>query len=103
MLQNGGEFQWESSTQGLILTSANILAFVVPLFTDSLIRLMGGKTLLLVGTGLSGVLTLLQPVGARFSPYVLVALRIGLGLVGVRELLEQKEGEKNGEKKKKTE
>ena len=83
MLQNGGEFQWESSTQGLILTSVNILAFVMPLFTVSLIRLMGGKTLLLLVTGLSGVLTLLQPVGARLSPYVLVALRMGFGLVAV--------------------
>lgn len=51
--------------------------------TDSLSRLMGGKTLLLLGMGLAGVLTFLQPVGARLSPYVLAALRIGTGLVVV--------------------
>ena len=83
VFQTRGEFQWESSVQGLILSSINMLGFIMPLMTDYLSRQVGGKSLLLVSTGLSGALTVLQPPGARLSPYALVALRMALGMFGV--------------------
>ncbi|KAK7094065.1 hypothetical protein V1264_007736 [Littorina saxatilis] len=77
-----GEFRWESSTQGLVLSAANMLGFVMPLMTDFFSRLVGGKRLLLIGMAMTAICTILQPIGARMSPYILIALRMGVGLAG---------------------
>ncbi|XP_076439466.1 putative transporter slc-17.2 isoform X2 [Babylonia areolata] len=76
-----GEFDWDSSTQGLLLSSSMMLSFVTPLLVDYFCRKIGGKRLMLVAMLTASCLSLLQPAGARLSPYVLVALRIGIGSV----------------------
>ncbi|XP_076451526.1 putative transporter slc-17.2 [Babylonia areolata] len=76
------QFDWDSSTQGLLLSSTGILAFVMPLMVDLLSRKVGGKLLLFCSMLCAACVTMLSPLAARLSPYVLMALRMVIGLVG---------------------
>ena len=78
-----GEFGWDSSMQGLIIMSTDIVGFIMPLMTDALSRKMGAKMLYFICIAINCVCTLLVPVGARLSPFVLVALRMVGGFASV--------------------
>ncbi|XP_076452157.1 putative transporter slc-17.2 isoform X2 [Babylonia areolata] len=77
-----GEFDWDSSTQGLLLSSSSMLAFVMPLMVDLLSRKVGGKLLLFCSMLCAACVTMLNPLAARLSPFVLMALRLVIGFVG---------------------
>lgn len=80
------EFEWESSVQGLILSSFTFLAWVTPIFTYSLCRRFGAKTIMLAGMLTSGCLTMLMPLGARLSPYALITMRVIVGFALVSKI-----------------
>lgn len=78
-----GEFDWSSSTQGLILSSF-YWGYILPqIAAGRLADKFGPKYLLLAGGSLGAIMTLLAPVAARFHVGCLIATRAfcGLGLV----------------------
>ncbi|KAL8624315.1 hypothetical protein ACOMHN_044746 [Nucella lapillus] len=75
----GGEFDWDTSIRGLLLSGSSMLSCLTPLLTDHLSRRVGAKVLLFWTMLLSGGVTLLQPLGTRVSPYLLVAMRMLIG------------------------
>ncbi|KAL8624314.1 hypothetical protein ACOMHN_044745 [Nucella lapillus] len=80
----GGEFDWDSSTRGLLLSGVSMLTFVMPFFTDHLSRRVGAKALLFWTMLMAGGVTMLQPLGTRVSPYLLLAMRMLIGFIGKR-------------------
>ncbi|XP_025084579.1 probable small intestine urate exporter isoform X1 [Pomacea canaliculata] len=73
------EFDWDSSIQSLVVSSGGFIHFLAPMFTDALCRYMGSKRVMTTIISLSGVLTVLNPLAARISPYFLIVLRVLVG------------------------
>ena len=84
-----GEFDWDKSLQGVILSSY----FIGYLSTQMLGGWLGGRFGVkhVAGTGLllSVAFTVLLPAAARSSPYYVITLRVLLGAASVGEVLKR--------------
>ncbi|CAG5131748.1 unnamed protein product, partial [Candidula unifasciata] len=74
------EFDWDPEVQGLVLTSIMFTSFIGPLLANAMKEKLGNKLTLTILTLVSTLLTFLSPVAARINPYLLVALRILIGI-----------------------
>ncbi|XP_046579537.1 uncharacterized transporter slc-17.2-like [Haliotis rubra] len=73
------EFDWDSETQGLVLSSAYYTGIVSPFFGSALSRRFGPKNVIFIGLFIGGLSSMLVPTGARASVYVVVVLRLLMG------------------------
>lgn len=78
-----GEFDWDETTQGYILGAFFYGYIVTQVPGGWLASKFGGKNLFGYGVLCTSVLTLITPVAARYSVYLLIAVRVleGLGEV----------------------
>ncbi|KAK6628105.1 hypothetical protein RUM44_010587 [Polyplax serrata] len=74
------EFNWSSSTVGLILSSVFYGFIIGPTISGYLCFKYGGQIILIIGTICSGVTYLMIPEGTRFSPIALCIIRVFTGL-----------------------
>uniref|UniRef100_A0A646QF35 VGT2 n=1 Tax=Hemiscolopendra marginata TaxID=943146 RepID=A0A646QF35_9MYRI len=75
-----GEFDWEKKEVGILLSCFFYGYILTQIPSGWLCEKIGGKRVLIVGVGMTAVLTLLIPEGARLSIYVLIAIRIVQGM-----------------------
>jgi len=75
-----GEFIWPKKTQGLILSSFFWGYLITQIPGGWLAQRIGGKRVIAYFSVISIISTLLSSLGARFSPYLLIALRILNGI-----------------------
>ncbi|XP_071110049.1 uncharacterized transporter slc-17.2-like [Haliotis cracherodii] len=73
------EFDWDSETQGLILSSAFYTGIVSPIIGSALSRRFGPKNVIFIGLFVGGLSSLLIPTAARASVYAVVVLRLLIG------------------------
>lgn len=83
-LQDMGEFVWSRQFQGYVLSSYFYGYLVTQILGGFLSGKYGAKYVLGTGMIIMVVMTLLTPVAARISAYLLIVLRIALGAAGVR-------------------
>lgn len=83
-LQDMGEFVWSRQFQGYVLSSYFYGYLVTQILGGFLSGKYGAKHVLGTGMIIMVVMTLLTPVAARISSYLLIVLRIALGAAGVR-------------------
>ncbi|XP_071109519.1 uncharacterized transporter slc-17.2-like [Haliotis cracherodii] len=74
-----GEFDWDSETQGIILSAAFYSSFIAPAISGFVARRFGAKIVVGVSVSASAVATLLTPLGARAHVNFLIGLRVFLG------------------------
>ena len=79
------EFEWDRGLQGWILSSFFYGYIVTQILGGRIALRYGGKIVYGTGMLISIVCTVLVPVGARISPYCLLALRVIEGLAMVSE------------------
>lgn len=75
-----GEFDWDKETQGIILGAFFWGYLVTQIPGGWLAQRFGGKRVCGYFMLLASVATILSPVGARYSPYILIILRVVNGL-----------------------
>lgn len=68
---------------GIILSAFYFGYILTQVLGGVLSRKVGGATLIGIGVGTSGLLTLLTPIAARTHAGVLIALRIAIGMTEV--------------------
>ncbi|XP_067658259.1 uncharacterized transporter slc-17.2-like [Haliotis asinina] len=73
------EFDWDSETQGLVLSSAYYTGIISPIIGSALSRRFGPKNVIFIGMFVGGLSSLLVPTGARVSVYVVIVLRLLMG------------------------
>src|SRR6218665_732172 len=78
-----GEFIWDKETQGIILGAFFYGYLVTQLPVGILAQNFGGKRVLGYFLLVASAATLLCGVGARFSPYMLIFLRVVIGMASV--------------------
>jgi len=78
---NGAEFDWDKSTQGIILGSFFYGYICTQVLGGYLADKFGGKLGVVFGLGVMSLCSLMTPVMARLDPYALVVVRIFQGLV----------------------
>ncbi|XP_071512398.1 sialin-like isoform X2 [Panulirus ornatus] len=76
-----GEFEWEESIQGVILASFFWGYSCTNIVGGRAAEYLGGKLVFGLGIVLSALLTVLTPISARTSTELLIAARVGEGLV----------------------
>ncbi len=74
------EFHWTQTVKGLVLSSFFVGYLLLQVGAGALARRYGGKRVLAVAVAGWSAFTLLTPLAASLSVFVLVAARIGLGL-----------------------
>lgn len=77
------EFEWDSSTQGYVLSSFFYGYITTQLFGGWVATKIGGKRVFAIGIGVTALLTLITPVAARISVYFLLVVRIIEGVFEV--------------------
>jgi len=75
-----GEFDWNKETQGIILGAFFWGYLVTQIPGGWLAQRFGGKRVFGYFMLLASVATILSPLGARYSPYILITLRVVNGL-----------------------
>ncbi|XP_063846761.1 putative inorganic phosphate cotransporter isoform X3 [Scylla paramamosain] len=80
-----GEFDWDEKMQGLLQGAMNFGCAIMSLPNGRIVEVYGGKRMLGVMLACASVMSLLSPVAARMSIWVLIGLRVlqGVCLVGV--------------------
>jgi len=78
------DFDWDSKTQGLVLSSFFYGYIVTQILGGWLAGRLGGNRVYGIGVGVTALFTLLTPPLANASVYLLVAIRIIEGLFEVR-------------------
>ncbi len=81
-----GEFDWSDNLQGVVLSAFSYGYISTQLIGGVLAGRFGAKKTMFVGIALSTVTTLLGPLAAIVSPYLLIGLQILNGLGQVRPL-----------------
>ncbi|XP_046547073.1 uncharacterized transporter slc-17.2-like [Haliotis rubra] len=79
---NMPEFQWDSTTQGLVLSSNFFLASLSPLIGGALCHRFGGKMVVLITSFICGVCSLLTPLAARTHLVFLIVAKVLQGFCG---------------------
>ena len=80
----GPEFDWDRQLQGIILSAYYFGYLVTQIPTGFYLNpRFGGKWVMFVGMSSFSLLTFLSPPAARVSPYLLIIVQVGKGLVGV--------------------
>ncbi|KAG7199642.1 hypothetical protein KM043_014236 [Ampulex compressa] len=74
------EFDWDSKTQGLVLSSFFYGYISTQLLGGWLAARIGGKRVFAIGIGATSLFTIITPPLARMSVYILVGLRIVEGI-----------------------
>lgn len=80
------EFDWDSKTQGLVLSSFFYGYISTQLLGGWLGARIGGKRVFGLGIATTAFLTIITPPLARMSVYILVALRIVEGICEVSHI-----------------
>ncbi|GAB6024779.1 hypothetical protein CHUAL_009905 [Chamberlinius hualienensis] len=80
VLVEKGEFEWEKSVQGSILSAFFYGYILTQIPSGWLADKIGGKVVLATGLGVFSVLTLIIPVATRWSSYALLAIRVLHGM-----------------------
>ncbi|KAK6965705.1 sialin, partial [Biomphalaria glabrata] len=74
------EFDWDSETQGYLLTGVQFVGFLGPLVANMIKSQIGGKLCLILLSLVIVVLSLVSPLAARTNIYLLLAIRIITGI-----------------------